>query len=77
MKPIAVRQAVLSDLVELAELFDQYRQFQARPSDVTAARAFLRARFDHGESILFLAHDGATPVGFAQLYMYHRYPQSS
>lgn len=68
MKPIAVRQAVLSDLEELAQLFDQYRQFQAQPSDVAAARAFLRARFDHSESILFLAHDGATPVGFAQLY---------
>ncbi len=68
MKPIAVRQAVLADLEELTQLFDQYRQFQGQPSDLAAARAFLCARFDHCESILFLARDGATPVGFAQLY---------
>jgi len=65
---ISVRQAVLSDLEELSGLFDEYRQFQKQPSDRDAARAFLKARFDHGESVLFIAHDAGAPVGFAQLY---------
>lgn len=68
MRDITVRQAALTDLEELAALFDQYRQFQGQPTDCAAALDFLRARFDHGESVVFLAHDGAQPVGFAQLY---------
>jgi len=68
MSEITVRQAVLADLDQLAVLFDQYRQFQGQPTDLAAARDFLRARFDHGESVVFLAWEGAQPVGFAQLY---------
>jgi GNAT superfamily N-acetyltransferase len=65
---ITVRQAVFSDLETLAPLFDRYRQFQGQPADVAAARDFLRARFDHGESVVFIAHAGPLAVGFAQLY---------
>jgi GNAT superfamily N-acetyltransferase len=68
MTPITVRQAVFADLGKLAELFDQYRVFQGKQSDLPAARAFLQARFDHGESVVFLACEGAVPLGFAQLY---------
>lgn len=68
MSNIEVRQAVLADLDDLAVLFDDYRQFYECQSDLQAAKAFLEARFSHGESSLFIAHDGASPVGFAQLY---------
>lgn len=68
MFPLTIRQAVLTDLDALAPLFDSYRQFYGQPSDISAARAFLRARFEHGESFVFIAHDGDTPVGFTQLY---------
>jgi GNAT superfamily N-acetyltransferase len=68
MSTVIVRQAALSDLEELAVLFDQYRQFQGQASDPPAARAFLQARFDHGESVVFVAHLESAPVGFAQLY---------
>lgn len=68
MSEVAVRQAVVSDLDELAVLFDQYRQFQGEASDLSAARDFLQARFDHGESVAFVAHLMDSPVGFAQLY---------
>ncbi len=65
----AVSQAVLSDLDELAAMFDQFRQFQGKSADLPAARDFLRARFDHGESVIFIARDDkAVAVGFAQLY---------
>ncbi len=68
MPQTAVRQAVLADLPVLAPLFDGYRQFYGRTSDVAAAEAFLRERFNHGESVVFLAHDEDVPVGFTQLY---------
>jgi GNAT superfamily N-acetyltransferase len=68
MNPIAVRQAVFADLDELATLFDQYRAFQGQASDLPAANTFLHERFDHAESVLFIAHEGGTPLGFAQLY---------
>lgn len=68
MNQIAIRQSVLTDMDALVPLFDDYRQFYGRDSDLAAAREFLTARFNHGESVLFLASDARTPVGFAQLY---------
>lgn len=68
MNSSVVRQAVLADLDELAGVFDQYRQFQGKSADLPACRAFLRERFDHGESVVFLATLSGQAVGMAQLY---------
>lgn len=68
MNLISVRQAILADLDALVPLFDSYRQFYRQDSELQAAREFLAARFNHGESVLFIAHNGKTPVGFTQLY---------
>ncbi len=68
MTAIHVRQAILSDLDALAPLFDGYRQFYRQSSDLAAARQFLLERFNHGESVLFLACDAESAVGFTQLY---------
>lgn len=68
MSTVTVRQAVLSDLAALVPLFDGYRQFYGRPSDVRAVKEYLLARFNHGESVLFIAHESNTPIGFTQLY---------
>lgn len=68
MYTITVRQAVMADLPELAVLFDAYRQFQGQAGDLPAARGFLQQRFDHGESVIFVCHDGVEAQGFAQLY---------
>lgn len=72
MPLITTRQATLADLDTIALLFDEYRQFYGRESDVCAARDFLRERFNHGESVIYLASkgkDGAEQaVGFTQLY---------
>lgn len=65
---IAVRQAVFADLDACSALFDEFRQSQGQAGDLAGARAFLQARFDHGESVIFLAHAGGMPLGFAQLY---------
>lgn len=68
MNTVVVRQAVLADLDDLTSVFDQYRQFQGKTSDPQACRAFLRDRFDHGESVVFLASLEGNAVGMAQLY---------
>ena len=68
MSTTIVRQAVFSDLVELAELFDQYRVFQGKDSDLSACRAFLQSRFNYGDSVVFIAHESSAPLGFTQLY---------
>jgi len=63
-----VRQATVDDVEQLVPLFDAYRQFYGRTSDVAAARTFLLARFANRESTLFIAHQGEMAIGFAQLY---------
>ena len=63
-----VRQAVLADLDGVSAIFDEYRQFQGKKADLGACRAFLQERFDHGDSVVFLASLGARTVGMAQLY---------
>ena len=68
MSRITVRQAVFADSEALAPLFDAYRRFYKQPPDLDAAKAFLHDRFDHGESVLFLASNAEVPVGFTQLY---------
>jgi GNAT superfamily N-acetyltransferase len=68
MNIVTVRQAVLADLDVVADLFNQYRQFQGKASDLPACRAFLHDRFNHAESTVFFATVDAQPVGFAQLY---------
>ena len=65
MDAVVVRQAVLADLDTLAGLFNEYRQFQGKAADLPACRAFLQDRFNHAESIAFLATIAAEPVGFA------------
>lgn len=68
MTTLLVRQAVVADLRAVADLFDRFRQFQGQPPAREACLAFLRERFDHGESVVFLATLDDRPAGFAQLY---------
>lgn len=57
---------------EIAPLFDAYRQFYERPSDLDGARRFLADRLERGESAIFVAlleREGQeVAVGFTQLY---------
>ncbi|WP_238527298.1 GNAT family N-acetyltransferase [Methylomonas methanica] len=49
-------------------LFDSYRRFYGKAGDPLAAKSFLRDRFEHGESVLFIALRDTEAVGFVQLY---------
>ncbi len=59
---------MLADLDAVVGLFDAYRQFYGQASDVVAARNFLKARFEHGQSVVLLAESQGQAVGFTQLY---------
>lgn len=56
------------DLV--AELFDKYRVFYKKESDIESGRQFIQERLDNNESVIFVAldTDKSTLVGFTQLY---------
>lgn len=63
-----VRKALLTDLDQLSVLFDDYRVFYEKSSDVPAAREFLKSRLMQGDSEIFVAVDGNSLAGFVQLY---------
>tara|TARA_B100001059_G_C17807471_1_gene570087 strand:- start:1186 stop:1659 length:474 start_codon:yes stop_codon:yes gene_type:complete len=74
MKDIAMnatftlRLAESSDLDQLADLFDQYRQFYECPPDLSAAKNWIAENFERGRSTIFAADDGYQLIGFTQLY---------
>lgn len=65
---ISIRRAGPSDADLIAPLFDAYRGFYDRPSDVPLAQRFLTDRLTRGQSVVLLATDGEVPCGFTQLY---------
>jgi GNAT superfamily N-acetyltransferase len=66
---VIVRQATVDDLDLIAPMFDAYRQFYKQSPDLALSRSFLLDRFQHSQSVIFLALDeDGTPLGFTQLY---------
>lgn len=64
-----IRVANLKDVEELSGLFDDYRVFYKKKSDLQAAKDFLTERISKGESVTFVAeNEEETLVGFTQLY---------
>jgi len=69
MTTVQVKRATTADIATIAPLFDAYRQFYHKPSDLDGARAYLTERLERDESVVFLALLGdGTPAGFTQLY---------
>ena len=65
---IEVKKATLDDLEELAPLFDGYRIFYEKSSDLEGANAFLKERIEKNESQVFIAYSDGLACGFVQLY---------
>ena len=64
-----VKQATTGDINELADLFDSYRVFYKKNSDIEKARSFLFDRIKNKESVVFIAiNDENRLTGFVQLY---------
>jgi ribosomal protein S18 acetylase RimI-like enzyme len=65
---VNVRRATTDDIGRLAPLFDAYRQFYERPSDLEMSREFIAQRLQRDESVIFLAEEEGETLGFVQLY---------
>ena len=66
---MTIREAKLADLSKVAVLFDQYRIFYQKESDVQSAEKFLEDRMRNKESVIYIAElEDQSLVGFTQLY---------
>ena len=65
---MTVRNAVESDVEKLAVLFDAYRVFYEKESDLNKAKKFLLDRIANKESWIIVAMEEDDMVGFVQLY---------
>ena len=65
---VATRLAAVADVERVAPLFDAYRQFYGLAADLELAHGFLRERLLRGESVVLLAEDGGSALGFIQMY---------
>lgn len=65
---LSILEASPADVPKLAPLFDAYRQFYGRPSDVGGAGKYLHERLSARESKVFAAVKDSVFLGFVQLY---------
>jgi ribosomal protein S18 acetylase RimI-like enzyme len=63
-----IQKATINELDSVSELFDLYRVFYEQPSNLEAAKDFIRNRMVNEESVIFLAQEGDISLGFVQLY---------
>ena len=65
---ITIKKASIEDLESIAVLFDAYRVFYRKESDLDSAVVFIKERIINNESIIYLAIFEDVAVGFTQLY---------
>lgn len=63
-----IRPATIADLNQLADLFDQYRVFYRKSSDLAGAGDFLRERLEQKDSHIYVFAENGQLLGFVQLY---------
>jgi GNAT superfamily N-acetyltransferase len=64
-----IKKATLIDLADLAILFNQYRIFYGKKTDLKQAQAFLKERLTNNDAEIFVCFDAENKmVGFVQLY---------
>lgn len=63
-----IQLANISHIEEIAPLFDAYRVFYHKPSDIEGAKQFISDRIKNDESVIFIAYLNDKAVGFTQLY---------
>ena len=63
-----VREAKLYDLKNLSVLFNSYRMFYEKKSDLKVAEEFLRSRIENKDSKIFICEFNNELYGFVQLY---------
>lgn len=68
MENTKITKATVGVLDELAMLFNAYRIFYQKASDLAGARAFLMDRVVNKDSEIFVSFNGNVMTGFTQLY---------
>lgn len=68
MSKIEIKRIDQNEANLVVGLFNQYRIFYGKFSDLGMAKAFIDARLENNESVIFVALDENNPVGFTQLY---------
>jgi len=63
-----ITRANIADLEELSLLFDAYRVFYGKATDLEGAAFFLSERIIKEESVIYIARTKGIMVGFTQLY---------
>ena len=63
-----IKKIDLSEANLVIGLFDKYRVFYKKSSDMDLAERFIKTRLSNNESVIFVVLDGEAPVGFTQLY---------
>lgn len=63
-----IKQASIENIEQISVLFDKYRIFYKKTSDLTGAKEFLQARIINQESTIFIATKEDKLIGFVQLY---------
>ena len=63
-----VREAKLYDLKNLSVLFNSYRMFYGKESDIRVAEEFLKSRIENKDSKIFICEFNNELSGFVQLY---------
>ena len=65
---LEIKLAGVKQLDELASMFDAYRVWYGKESNLPAGRYFLFERTINHESVAYIAYEQEKPVGFVQLY---------
>jgi GNAT superfamily N-acetyltransferase len=69
MYNFTTRKATSIDIVDLSKLFNEYRIFYRKKSDIEKAIQFITERLSNKDSEIFVVEsDAQTIVGFVQLY---------
>ena len=63
-----IDQATMEDLEGVSNLFNLYRIFYQKTSDLEGARAYIKERLENKDSVIFIVKNKQAYVGFTQLY---------
>ena len=63
-----IREAKKSDLDQLSKLFDSYRMFYGKESNIDISKNFLESRLINKDSEVFICEFDNILIGFVQLY---------
>ncbi len=69
MEKIIIKRATIKDLSNVVQLFDNYRVFYKRESDLIGAKTFIQERLKNDDSVIYIAEGrNKQGIGFVQLY---------